>query len=96
MDKFPDWAEGLIAGTSPGQHPHALNLVLKLADPARLPLMLLDVATSQPIIQRALNDLSFLHFARFLPSWDGSALVVVTEFDGPLKPYVMDFVIALG
>lgn len=95
MDKFPDWAEGLFAA-DPGQHPHTLNLVLKLADPCKLPLMLLDVATSQPTIQRALNDLSFLHFARFLPSWDGSSLIVVTEFDGPLKPYVMDFVIVLG
>ena len=31
-----------------------------------------------------------------MPSWDGTALMVTTEFDGPLEPYVMDFVIALG
>lgn len=96
MKNFPKWAEELLQPDEPGPRPHVLNLALTLRDPTKLPLMLLDVATAQPAIQRALKDLAFLHYARFVPSYDGEALMVITEFDGPLKPYVMDFVIALG
>lgn len=96
MKEFPDWAQDLLKPKETGPRPHTLNLSLKLANPAQLPLLLLDVAVWQPTIRRALKDLAFLHYARFVPSWDGTAVVVTTEFDGPMKPYVMDFVIALG
>lgn len=75
---------------------HGLNLALKLQDPDRLPLLLWDIVVAEPRITRALEALSFVHFARFVPSWDGRALMVTTEFDGPLEPYIMDFVVALG
>ncbi|WP_394412221.1 hypothetical protein [Roseateles sp. BYS78W] len=73
-----------------------LNLALPLAEPAKLPLLLWDIAAAQPKIQRAIRELSFLHFARFVPSWDGTALMVITEFDGPLDDYVLDFAIVIG
>jgi len=95
MDKFPPWARSWLA-PDPAQVSHGLNLALKLASPSKLPLMLWDIVVAQPKIERALQELSFLHFARFVPSWDGKALMVTTSFDGPLEPYVMDFVIALG
>lgn len=95
MDKFPPWAASWLSPES-RQLSHGLNLALKLASPSKLPLMLWDIVVAQPKIERAMQELSFLHFARFVPSWDGKALMVTTSFDGPLEPYVMDFVIALG
>jgi hypothetical protein len=79
-----------------GQVSHGLNLVLRLAQPSRMCELLLRLLDAQPRIQQALDELHFVHFARFLPSRDGSALMVITEFDGPLEPYVMDFAIAIG
>lgn len=95
MDKFPDWAESWLS-IDKTQVSHGLNLALKLEDPNKLPLLLWDIVVAKPKIYMAMQELSFIHFARFVPSWDGTALMVTTEFDGPLKPYVMDFVIALG
>jgi deferrochelatase/peroxidase EfeB len=95
MDKFPDWASRWLSKDT-RQVSHGLNLALKLENPDKLPLLLWDIVVAQPKITRAMKELSFIHFARFVPSWDGTALMVTTEFDGPLEPYVMDFVIALG
>lgn len=95
MDQFPKWAkQWLEEGGKPVTR--GLNLALKLQKPARLPLMLWDILVARPKIKKAMEELSFIHYARFAPSWDGTALMVITEFDGPLEPYVMDFVIALG
>lgn len=96
MSSFPEWARPWLTSGST-QVSHGLNLVLEM-DPApnRLPLLLWDIMLAQDKIKRALEELSFVHFARFVPSWDGRALMVTTEFDGPLDPYVLDFVIALG
>lgn len=97
MDEFPDWAKDLFKkGRNTDQVSSGLNLVLKLETPAKLPLLLWDIVAAQPKISHALRELSFVHFARFVPSYDGRALMVTTSFDGPLEPYVMDFVIALG
>lgn len=82
--------------TSDSQVSHALQLALKLEDPRMLPRLLNDIEMARPHIRSALEGLSFLHFARFMPSWDGTALMVITEFDGPMKPYVMDFVVVMG
>lgn len=96
MDTFPDWTQALLQKTGTSQVSHGLNLALKLQSPIRLPLMLWDIVVAQPKIRRAFQELDFLHFARFVPSWDGTAMMVTTEFDGPLEPYVMDFVLTLG
>lgn len=95
MDKFPRWAQPWLKGDG-DQVTHGLNLALKLCNPSQLPLLLWDIVVAKPKIELAMQELSFLHYARFVPSWDASALMVTTEFDGPLEPYVMDFVIALG
>jgi deferrochelatase/peroxidase EfeB len=95
MANFPDWAREFL-DHHPQRVSHGLNLVLKLKHPELMPLMLWDIVVARPVIQRALEGLSFIHFARFVPSWDGKALMVTTEFDGPLEPYVMDFAIAIG
>ena len=95
MSNFPDWT-GKWLSRQGTQVSHGLNLVLELETPEKLPLMLWDIVVSQDQIKRALEDLSFVHYARFIPAWDGLALMVTTEFDGPLDPYVLDFVIALG
>lgn len=95
MSVLPGWAFPK-SPTQRRQVSHGLNLVLELKHPLKLPLMLWDIVLAQNKIKRALETLSFVHFARFIPSWDGRALMVTTEFDGPLEPYVLDFVIALG
>lgn len=97
MEELPGWTqEWFSASKHEEQVSHGLNLALKLAKPIELPLLLAEIAGAQPLISAALESLSFVHFARFVPSWDATALMVITEFDGPLEPYVMDFVIALG
>lgn len=75
---------------------HGLNLVLRLRDPARMKELLLRIRQAQPKIDAGLGELNFVHFARFLPTYDNAALQVVTEFDGPLDPYVLDFAIEIG
>ena len=41
-------------------------------------------------------SLHYVHFARFLPSPDGTILWVITAYDGGLESYIMDFVAVLG
>jgi deferrochelatase/peroxidase EfeB len=94
VKQVPDWANSWAPRT--GRPAQGLNLALVLEDPLAMPLVLWEIIAAQPKIQHALESLSFLHFARFVPSYDAKALMVITEFDGPLEPYVMDFVIALG
>lgn len=90
------WLLELLSEDQAGSVIRGLNLALPLAEPAKLPLLLWDIAAAQPKIQQAIRELSFLHFARFVPSWDGTALMVITEFDGPLDDYVLDFAIVIG
>lgn len=75
---------------------HGLNLVLKLRNPLEMPLLLLKIRQAQRKIDAGLGELNFVHYARFLPTHDSSALQVITEFDGPLAPYVLDFAIEIG
>lgn len=96
MPQNPDWLLKLVSEEREAPVIRGLNLALRLADPAKLPLMLWDIAAAQPRIDQAIRELSFLHFARFVPSWDGRALMVVTEFDGPIEDYVLDFAIVIG
>lgn len=79
-----------------GQVSHGLNLVLRLKRPAEMPLLLAKIGQAQRKINAGLGELNFVHFARFLPTPDQTALQVITEFDGPLAPYVLDFAIEIG
>jgi hypothetical protein len=75
---------------------NALNLYLPLKNPTQMPGLLAMLQDGQSPIYDALKSLHYVHFARFLPMLDGSALWVITEFDGGLESYVMDFVAVLG
>ena len=75
---------------------NALNLYLPLKTPAQFPALQAALAAAAPQVHEALNDLHYVHFARFLPNPDGSALWVITTYDGGLHSYVMDFVAVLG
>ena len=75
---------------------HGLNLVLELRPDIGMGQVLQGIQARQDRIDAGLNELNFVHFARFLPTRDGKALQVITEFDGPLAPYVLDFAIEIG
>lgn len=74
----------------------ALNLFLDLKNPAQMPALMQILIDAKPAVQAALKGLHYVHFARFLPSRDGATLMVITEYDGDLKSYLMDFVAVLG
>ena len=75
---------------------NALNLYLPLKSPAQMPALLQLLKSNAKAINEALASLHYVHFARFLPSPDGSALWVITTYDGALSSYVGDFVAVLG
>lgn len=85
-----------MSQSNDAQISHGLNLVLKLREPARMRELLIKIHQAQPKIDAGLGELNFVHFARFLPTYDNTALQVITEFDGPFEPYVLDFVIEIG
>jgi hypothetical protein len=82
--------------TLEGQVQNALNLLMPLKTPAQMPALLRLLLTHATEIQAALRTLRYVHFARFLPSPDGSALWTITTYDGGLSSYTMDFVAVLG
>jgi hypothetical protein len=80
-----------------GQVQQGLNLYLPLKSPALMPALGAALEKlKQPRIFPALESLHYVHFARFVPAPDGSALWVITTFDGELEPYIMDFVGVVG
>jgi hypothetical protein len=80
-----------------GQVQHGLNLYLPLKSPAQMPALGAAInALKETRIFPALARLNYVHFARFVPAPDGSALWVITTFDGELEPYIMDFVGEVG
>jgi hypothetical protein len=79
-----------------GQVQNALNLFLPMKNPMQMPALLASLAGAVTEVNEALASLHYVHFARFLPAQDGSALMVITEYDGGLESYVMDFVAVLG
>jgi hypothetical protein len=79
-----------------GQVQDGLNLALPLKSPAQMRALLATIAGQQQTVNDALRSLDYVHFARFLPSTDGSTLWVITTYDGDLEPYIMDFVGVLG
>jgi hypothetical protein len=88
------WPESL--SLSPGQVQSGLNLCLRLKSPAQMPALLAAIKAIQDQTDAALSSLRYVHFARFLPTMDGSQLWVITVFDGDLQSYLMDFVKVLG
>ena len=79
-----------------GQVQRGLNLFLKLKDPAQFGALKAALDDKAADTQKALRDLHYVHFARFVPTPDYSTLIVITEYDGDLRSYVMDFVAVLG
>jgi hypothetical protein len=79
-----------------GQVQHALNLFLPLKNPRQMPALLALLQANATAVHEALASLHYVHFARFLPSPDGSVLMVITSYDGGLQSYIMDFVAVLG
>jgi hypothetical protein len=75
---------------------HGLNLFLPLKNRAQFPALGAALAAKMADTQAALRSLHYVHFARFVPTPDYSSLIVITEYDGDLKSYVMDFVAVLG
>jgi hypothetical protein len=80
-----------------GQVQRGLNLYLPLKSPALMPAL---AGALEPLKKKkifpALTRLADVHFARFVPAPDASALWVITTFDGELEPYIMDFVGEIG
>src|SRR5579871_4832179 len=80
---------------------HGLNLVLPL-DPALGPVrasmakILARVLQRTSQIQASFDGLGFVYFARFLPTPDNSALIVVAEFDLRAGMALNDRVLALA
>lgn len=73
-----------------------LNLWLQMDDQRKMPELLGKLAGQQDAINAALNSLHYVHFARFLPARGGTALQVITSFDGDFRAYVLDFVLAIS
>jgi hypothetical protein len=75
---------------------NALNLYLPLKNPTQMPALMALLRSASGDVHEALSSLHYVHFARFLPSIDGSILWVITAYDGGLESYIMDFVAVLG
>jgi hypothetical protein len=75
---------------------NGLNLILPLKNPAQMPALVATIASVMDDVHSALAGLHYPHFARFLPIPDGSALTVITSYDGELDSYIMDFVAVMG
>jgi hypothetical protein len=73
-----------------------LNLVMPLKNPTQMPALgaLLQAAADK--VHDVLARLHYVHFARFLPMPDDSAILVITTYDGELESYLMDFVALLS
>jgi hypothetical protein len=86
-----------------------LNLYLPLKSPAQMPALLATLEAHKSTTTTALRNLHYVHFARFLPMRDGSALWVITVFDGAfdmvkdpdayddtMRSYIVDFAATMG
>jgi hypothetical protein len=75
---------------------NALNVWLPLKNPSQMPALLRYLQEVTPGVHEQLEKLHYVHFARFMPSPDGTILWVITEYDGGLQSYIMDFVGVVG
>jgi hypothetical protein len=89
-------AQGPVSISLEGQVQNALNLWLPLKNRAQMPALIALLNAEKDTVHDALAGLEYVHFARFMPAPDGSILWVITEYDGGLHSYVMDFVAVLG
>jgi Dyp-type peroxidase family len=71
-------------------------LVMRLREPAKLVELMQKLDARRPEIRRALGSLDYVHYARFIPLFNAGLLLIVTEFDGDAKDYVMDFAAVLN
>jgi hypothetical protein len=94
----PTAPNGAATTTNPLQQQvqTGLSLLMPMKSPAQMPGLISLIKMAQPMIDAQLAALHSVHFARFLPTPDGSGLYVITTFDGELNAYLMDFVAALG
>ena len=67
------------------------SLVMQLRAPREMEPLLQALAKAREKINEALSTLDYVHSARFLPIVSHGLLLIVTEFDGVDKDYVMDF-----
>jgi len=96
MSLHPGNMGGRVAVEGHAAVSSGLNLTLELKCPLAMPALLMGIKLHIKKVYQALNELHFVHFARFLPTRGNKALLVITEFDGPMQAYVMDFVVAIG
>ena len=73
-----------------------LSLWFKLKSPDLMGPLLQYLKINQDKIDDGLARLHYVHFSRFLPAPDWTALQVITEFDGEFDSYVLDFVHVIG
>ena len=74
----------------------SFTLVMQLEDPRRLAELLTWIAEHRTRIDLALRQLDYVHYSRFVPIIDAGRLLIVTDFDGRKKDYVMDFAAVLA
>ncbi|HRO59501.1 MAG TPA: cytochrome P450 [Burkholderiaceae bacterium] len=74
---------------------NGFNLVMELEDPQRLGELTQWLDEKKPQIRKTFGELGYVHFARFLPIPEKGLLLIVSEFDGDAKDYVMDFAAVL-
>ena len=96
MSLHPGNMGGRVAVEGQATVSNGLNLTLELKCSMAMPALLVGLKFHIKKVERALSELHFVHFARFLPTRGNKALLIITEFDGPLQPYVMDFAVAIG
>lgn len=80
------------------RHPmigQGFSLVMTLKDPRRLPELMGRLKPERETLDKALGALNYVHFSRFVPLFDPGKLLIVTEFDGSMRDYVMDFAAVL-
>jgi len=76
---------------------HGLSLELPLKDPSQMRALLgLINQVKDTLVFPKLFELRDVHSARFVPSGNGTALWVITTYDGRLEDYILDFVGAIG
>ena len=73
-----------------GEVQSGLNLVLTLKSPSQMAPLAAILQARKEKINLALRSLHYVHFARFLPTPDYSAMQVITVFDGSSEPNDVD------
>lgn len=73
----------------------AFSLVMELKDPSQLKELTDRIAEVRETIDRALQSLDYVHSSRFVPIPHKGLLLIVTEFDGDMADYVLDFAVVL-